>query len=66
VSPELGIGEARGEVSEHHRRRKKRHDPWIAEAKRGDPATVVDRRPDQVGELGAFKAGGLGVVAGRV
>jgi len=53
-------------VSEHHRRRKKRHDPWIAEAKRGDPATVVDRRPDQVGELGAFKAGGLGVVAGRV
>lgn len=53
MSPELGICEARGEVCEHHHRRKERHDPLVAEAERGHPTTVDDRRPDEIGELGA-------------
>ena len=61
MSPELGVGKARGEVTEHHHRRKERHDPWIAQPEGGDPATVGEDRPDKIGELGTFEAGGLGV-----
>lgn len=61
MSPELGIGKARGEVTEQHHRRKERHDPWIADAEGGDPAAVGHGRPDEIGQLGPVEPGRLGV-----
>jgi len=61
VSPELGVAEARGEVTKHHHRRKERHDPWIAEPENSDPATIGLGWPDEIGQLGPLEPRGLGV-----
>jgi len=62
-SPELGVAKARGQVGKRDQCPKERHDPRIAEAQRGDAAAlVVAAQQDELGELGARKAGQLGAV----
>ena len=59
MSPELGVANARGEVGEHHHRRKERHDPLIAESEGGNASIVDDCRTDQLAEPRPVEPGGL-------
>lgn len=63
VSPELGVGKARGEVSKHHHRRKERHDPLVAEPESGDRhlrSPITRARRERLTRAGGGQVGARG------